>query len=37
MNNILQIENPASEVSILRIANFETRKQIIKKIIIKDR
>jgi len=38
MNNILQIENPVSEFYILRIDNFETRKQQeIEKIIIKDR
>ena len=37
MNNILQIENPASEFYILCIANLETGKQVIERIIIKDR
>jgi len=31
MNNILQIENPASDLYTLCIANFETGKQLIKK------
>ena len=37
MNNILQIENPAFVFYRVCVVNFETGKQRIEKIIIKDR